>query len=250
MTTLVDEHRRITVVSHHANDVFQTIILSNGDNSGRIIRYVYWDGSEPADITGLACKFTINQQGGLYEDMTPVIGEPTATWECSPNCTGLIPGVFSGSFIVTDSNDRVIESLPGKIKISQGTFGAGESGAEMQSALSEFEQRAQDALDNANDAVTTANTITNNIAVSYSDGVLSVTDKTGHTETDDSIATAINRANELVTQLEDVDVESATAAANKAADRADAAAEAVEELSVLGLSVVNGQVCQTYLKEV
>ena len=210
---IIEEYRNTTRIEmNNVNEEDIGVIdLSTGDVNGRIIVFAIWDGNTPVDPTGLTCVFAIDQQGGLYETMTPVTGEETATWEVAPSTSGLTPGLCDGVFRITASDNSVTETKRFKVRVNQGVFESGEEGTEMQSVLSDFEERTSTALN--------------------------------------SLTAAVARANELIALIENVDVQTATNAANQAAARAEAAASAVAEFGKLGLSVVDGAINVTYLVE-
>ena len=240
---IIGDYRNTTrIEADNTNKGIDVFDLSTGDVRGRIIRFALYDGNSPVNPTGLTCQFVINQQGGLYETMTPVQDAETATWEIAPSTHGLEPGICDAAFRVTASDESVTETIPFKIRIVQGILEEGESGTEMQSVLSAFERRV-------NNVLSIAESVARNVNIIFSDEILTVTDKYGASVTSDAYKNAVDHAEELVTQLQNVDVETATKLANEAAERAETAANAIEDLGKLGLSVVNGQVCQTYIKE-
>ncbi|QPK80826.1 hypothetical protein G7Y41_07130 [Schaalia sp. ZJ405] len=80
----LDVFRTIDVEISTANDYVPPIRLSGGDHNGRYLRVKLWNGSSPAQSTGLTARLLFNPcdgSSGGYVTMTAVSGQETACWQ-------------------------------------------------------------------------------------------------------------------------------------------------------------------------
>lgn len=153
----LEDYRRVTVTSNHANEPIEQIRLSAGDSDGRILRFVLTNDGVNVPSTGLSCRFLIDQGAGLYQTLTAVAGTTTATWEAPLPMGGVSAGQHIGTIEVTDANNDVVCCRNFTVIVDRNIMADGEEQESMQDALSAFEQRTNDALD-ANAEATTAAT--------------------------------------------------------------------------------------------
>ena len=106
-----NDYGRITIDSRHANEREVTpVILSAGDVTGRTLRYVMYDGQDAMSATGLSAQFLLDQDAGLWCDMTKVAGEDTATFEAAIPMGNVAAGHHKGCVRVIDSGGNVINT--------------------------------------------------------------------------------------------------------------------------------------------
>lgn len=145
----------IELDSRNVNEVeVAPIILSQGDSSGRIIRYALWDGQDAMSGTGLSARFCIDQDEGLYAAMTAVAGASTATFQAAVPMGGVEAGWHAGCIRVSDSGGRVINTRLFKVYVEKSAIG---SSAEQITAYADIISGAEDATTAANTAATAAN---------------------------------------------------------------------------------------------
>lgn len=225
------KYRRQVIRVRDANDELPEVILSTGDEAGRIIQLVITGGEN----YGTHCRFWLQKEEGLnvYQDMEQVTAS-YPTWEAAINTGGLEPGVYPCMFRIGDNDGSVTETFKTTARVLQGMLIDAEESEEMQSQLSEFEQRTEDAIaaneiatTAANDATDAATAATSAIEHALDEvdvrvlttGVLSVTNVDGVPTSYDvkqQVSDAINP------KIEDADA--ATQAANDAATAANSAA--------------------------
>lgn len=170
----IEQFRRITIEAGGANAKHAPVYLSAGDDAGRILRFVVRNGTQAVSGDGLSCRFLIDEGAGLYQDMTLVAGEPTATWEAALHMGGVTPGNHRAAFRVTDSDGGIVCTREFMCVVEAGVLADGEQSEEMQDALSDFEERVRAAEETADGLA--------NVRVAFSatqDGRLEATDVDG-----------------------------------------------------------------------
>lgn len=155
------------------------IVLSQGDDEGRILRFVLYDGGAQVASTGLSCRFLLDDGAGLYQQLTAVSSADTATWEAALSMGGVNPGQHKAAFEVTDSSDNIVCTRVFTAIVEPGILEDAQSSTEMQDALTDFEQRVQ-AAENIADGLSGIS-----IAVDASTGLLTVVSADGTTTTYD-----------------------------------------------------------------
>lgn len=222
-------YRRQVINVHDANDNLPEVILSTGDEAGRIIQLAIISG----ESSGTHCRFWLQKDDdtNVFQDMESVTA-PYPTWEAAINTGGLNPGTYPCMFRIGDNDGSVTETFRTTARVVQGMLIDAEESEEMQSQLSEFEQRTEDAID-ANQAATAGATDAaeraNAAAISANDAATAATEAATNVE---AATTAANGAAESATD--------ATTAANAAADDAtDAATEARDAAAAALASVGN-----------
>lgn len=239
------KYRRQVIRVRDANDELPEVILSTGDEAGRIIQLVITGGEN----YGTHCRFWLQKEEGLnvYQDMEQVTAS-YPTWEAAINTGGLEPGVYPCMFRIGDNDGSVTETFKTTARVLQGMLIDAEESEEMQSQLSEFEQRTEDAIA-ANETATAAATDAAEAATAATDaiehaldsvdvrvlttGVLSVTNVDGVPTSYDvkqQVSDAINP------KIEDADA--ATQAANDAATAANSAATSATDAATAATSAI------------
>lgn len=240
------KYRRQVIRVRDANDELPEVILSTGDEAGRIIQLVITGGEN----YGTHCRFWLQKEEGLnvYQDMEQVTAS-YPTWEAAINTGGLEPGVYPCMFRIGDNDGSVTETFKTTARVLQGMLIDAEESEEMQSQLSEFEQRTEDAIAAnetataaANDAAEAATAATDAIEHALDEvdvrvltsGVLSVTNVDGVPTSYDvkqQVSDAINP------KIEDADA--ATQAANDAASAANSAATSATDAATAATSAAS-----------
>ena len=165
--------------SRNINEVdVAPIILSQGDSSGRIIRYALWDGQDAMSGTGLSARFCIDQDEGLYAAMTAVAGASTATFQVAVPMGGVEAGWHAGCIRVSDSGGRVINTRLFKVYVEKSAIG---SSAEQITAYADIIAGAEDATTAANAAATAANNAAASAIAASENRLTATLDGTGAT---------------------------------------------------------------------
>lgn len=240
------KYRRQVIRVRDANDELPEVILSTGDEAGRIIQLVITGGEN----YGTHCRFWLQKEEGLnvYQDMEQVTAS-YPTWEAAINTGGIEPGVYPCMFRIGDNDGSVTETFKTTARVLQGMLIDAEESEEMQSQLSEFEQRTEDAIAAnetataaANDAAEAATAATEAIEHALDEvdvrvltsGLLSVTNVDGVQTSYDvkqQVSDAINP------KIEDADA--ATQAANDAASAANSAATSATDAATAATSATS-----------
>ena len=169
-------YRTIELVAHTVNDWLPDVYLSAGDDEGRILRFVLYNGSEAVSSTGLSARVELGQQSGLYQAMTAVDGADTATWECALKMGNVEPGTCRMGIRITDSGEHTICHLSFKAIIEADLMTSQEDSEEMQTALSDFQAAAQAAISACDTATAAANTAATNANNAASSATSAITD--------------------------------------------------------------------------
>jgi len=183
-----DQFRRVTLTAFHANDTLKTITLHKGDDRGRIIRLVL-RYCAPEEVLGV--RFVLTQGEGqntetLYQDMEPVPGEQYATFEFEAATGNVEIGLYPCAFKVSMVENHIVNTLTSKVNVVP----------DIAMPLDAEE------MDSVIDMVTRGYDVTNlmrlalaNIDITLeNDGVVSVTDEDGETETFNGLKTATEQA--------------------------------------------------------
>lgn len=215
----------ITADVSNQSDSIGTVTASQGDVSGRIFRFVLYDGGDSVDPDGLTATFWLQQSGGLYQQMTVVDGADTATWDAPLTLANLDAGIYIAQIAVSQTaTESVICTFTFEFIIEPSVQQSSTSNSAMEDALSDFEERVEAAMAQVDEAIERANTATGNISANVDDaGVVTVTDSDG-TETQYDIGTPVNAAISNANTAAD----SASTAATSATDAAEDAENAAE----------------------
>lgn len=229
-------YRRQVINVHDANYNLPEVILSTGDEAGRIIQLAIIGG----ESSGTHCRFWLQKDDdtNVFQDMEQITAQ-YPTWEAAIHTGGLEPGTYPCMFRIGDDDGSVTETFRTTARVLQGMLIDAEESEEMQSQLSEFEQRTQDAID-ANQAATAeatdAATAATDAATSASDAATAATTATTNANT---ATTNANAATIAANEAAESATDAATAANNAAEDATDAATEARDAAAAALASVGN-----------
>lgn len=129
---MITDYRTVKITNEDASERLPVIFLNTDDVRGRIVQFELWNDGNSVSGSGMSARFYILSQGTSYhQDMVPLSGTETATWQAALYMDDIAPGEHTAEIRVTDTDGTIVATRPFTAIVERGVIGSSSGGGSM-----------------------------------------------------------------------------------------------------------------------